>query len=169
MGHLKKAAGGHLLKGDGGHLVNMCASDEPCTDCADDEMSATASVSGSCSGSECPDAAGTYDSGYPFKDGADYCSWGAGNAESVSLYVLWDKNNESFWGVAYRSHGGWGNYIMFGGARRILGMGVDTALFRNITDDVACIGGNLVGTFSLNGLVSGGNNCTGCTMDVTLT
>jgi len=154
--HLKRGANGHLLRNADGHLVNECE-ENPCESCENAEPGATATVTGSCSGEHCQGAAGTYNF-YYFSKVAGKCVWLVRQPDfpdyvgTWEMYIRYNKNT-GVWDVC--------NYDGSGGG---------FCGFRNTdAEGISCVEGTLSGSFTLAGEDVYLGDCTGCTLNVTLT
>ena len=169
MAHLKKGPSGHLLKGSGGHLVNACAAD-PCDGCYHtSHTDAVVTVDGACAG-DC-NAAGTYSYAARYRDEGNYCwtSWKCKNGTGTFyLYVLYDIVADQ-----WKARLGCSSPVSQYGTAPASNPG---SYYWQDVDGIACrecdpSGYQLTGSFSLDGIDlsgSGGEDCSGCTANVTL-
>ena len=177
MGHLKRSAGGHLIHTASGHLANAC---EPCDSCTGATPDAVITIAGGGCVAGCTAwFNGTYEGGVLWQFlNPDSCSsifdLPGDPFVKAGLVVYFCRVDQK----AYALIAGFGDFIFvrFGsadGSNEQAEGACDTAPsspYRDITSDVACVGGALTGTFDLYGVVNPGlpEDCHECTATVTL-
>lgn len=129
-------------------------SETPCIDCASATPNATITITGSCPCGAtccCYNVAGTYN--FVSFGGADPCIWQMKDA-SNNVFGLAYSPSSGLWTAQIQCISGPMPYDIYANNWGVTG--------------VYCIGGSLVGSFTLAGIFGPGADCTGCTANITL-
>ena len=143
-----------------------------CQTCSDAQPDATVTVNGVCGDALCEEADDTYSflsyEASPTDGCDDCCRWTwEGDADDAKLIIQYGRTSSDWCATIIRSN----ELVLFGGTSEGCECGADYEYpyewLKTVTDDVSCSGGNVTGTFTLDGQ-DFDVDCADCTASVTV-
>ena len=151
--------------GAGFHRAGCCCGEEFCLGCEQSEPTATVTITGAGEGA-CEEWCDVYEGNYTFdashhdtSGNEYYCWWGLEHPTiaSVGINIIYCHGSGLWYAKLYQIG------TIYGGTEDDPCDGITSDDWKEV--DIECTGGELVGSFDLDGLGS----CEGCTASVTLT